>query len=514
MLASYLRPTVLVGLAGAATAQQFAAPELIAQASGNSWRDLATPDINGDGLPELAYRARVATGVYHVILHWNQNGEFQPGTVVMEDSVITYIVSGDVDNDGDEDVIAGGSDIWLLRNNAGTLAAPIQFNAPQSIAGHLTDLDLDGDLDLLLEDGNCYPCLVSAEVLLNDGAGGFVLQPQVNIGNVQSGVAVGDIDGDGDPDLLERRTPIAWLENVGLGAGAWTRHSFGSGGDYTAVGLADIDLDGDLDAVARRAEHLDVFLNQPAGTFGTRINVATAGASSAFGAFDIGDYNSDGLLDVAAARVDSSSGAAIRDIVWFANLGAGTFSAEHVAVADTLSTNAIKSPDLDGDSHADLIVRRAFENTFYSATNYQIGIGLGYVCPSVANSTGNIARLTPTGSTTLFLNNLRLNAADLPPEEFVLFVASRDPGVTTTVPNSQGVLCVSGNVGRFDAPGRIMESSLMGTLSLQVDLGAVPTPAGTVAALPGDTWYFQAWHRDQNPQNTSNFTDAVSVSFR
>jgi len=510
----YLPSFVLISLAGSANAQQFAAPELIVQASGDSWLDVATPDLNGDGFPELVYRAQVSFGIFQVILHWNQDGAFQPGTVVMEDSVITYIVSGDVDSDGDEDVIAGGSDIWLLRNNAGTLAAPIQFNAPQSIAAHLTDVDLDGDLDLILEVGNCHPCLISTALLLNDGSGGFSFQSQVSIGNAQSGLSVGDIDGDGDPDLLERRSPIAWLENVGLGAGSWPRHLFGSGDDYGAVKLTDIDLDGDLDAAATRANHLDVYLNQGGGLFGVRVNVATAAQSTAFGTFNIGDFDFDGQLDVAAARLDSSGPSTRHDIVWFANLGALAFSSERIAIADSLRSNAIKGVDLDGDSHVDLLVRRSVENTFYSATNYQVGIGLGYVCPAVPNSTGSAARLTPTGSTTLFLNNLRLEAVNLPPEQFVLFIASRDAGVTTTVPNSQGTLCVNGSVGRFDAPGQIMGSSLIGQLSLQVDLNAVPTPAGAVAVLPGETWYFQAWHRDVNPLATSNFTDAVSVTFR
>jgi hypothetical protein len=34
-----------------------------------------------------------------------------------------------------------------------------------------------------------------------------------------------------------------------------------------------------------------------------------------------------------------------------------------------------------------------------------------------------------------------------------------------------------------------------------------------MTAIPGETWYFQAWHRDANPTLTSNFTDAVSITF-
>ena len=40
-------------------------------------------------------------------------------------------------------------------------------------------------------------------------------------------------------------------------------------------------------------------------------------------------------------------------------------------------------------------------------------------------------------------------------------------------------------------------------------------PVGTVMVQPGDTWHFQAWHRDASGgQTTSNPTDAVAVTFQ
>ncbi|MCP3913994.1 MAG: hypothetical protein GY711_00380, partial [bacterium] len=45
-----------------------------------------------------------------------------------------------------------------------------------------------------------------------------------------------------------------------------------------------------------------------------------------------------------------------------------------------------------------------------------------------------------------------------------------------------------------------------------VDPGALPT-APASAILPGETWNFQAWHRDHTPGLTSNFTEAMSVTF-
>ena len=35
-----------------------------------------------------------------------------------------------------------------------------------------------------------------------------------------------------------------------------------------------------------------------------------------------------------------------------------------------------------------------------------------------------------------------------------------------------------------------------------------------VAVQPGDTWFFQAWYRDNNPTPTSNFSDGIQIDFQ
>ena len=59
-----------------------------------------------------------------------------------------------------------------------------------------------------------------------------------------------------------------------------------------------------------------------------------------------------------------------------------------------------------------------------------------------------------------------------------------------------------------------MSSGGAGTLVFPIDALALPTPTGFVVAQPGETWNFQAWFRDSSPGTTSNFTDAVSITFQ
>ncbi len=68
---------------------------------------------------------------------------------------------------------------------------------------------------------------------------------------------------------------------------------------------------------------------------------------------------------------------------------------------------------------------------------------------------------------------------------------------------------MGGAIGRYNQ----LQNIIVGpTGSIQIDLTAVPQPAGLVAVVPGETWNFQCWYRDVG--NTNNFTDAVSVTFQ
>ncbi len=141
-------------------------------------------------------------------------------------------------------------------------------------------------------------------------------------------------------------------------------------------------------------------------------------------------------------------------------------------------------------------------------------LGEEYCGPSVSNSSLRSAFVRAAGSDVAANNQLELAAYALPTNSFGFFLASRQEGYTFPVSNSQGALCVAGAIGRFVGPGQIQNSGMTGSFALVLDLTALPTPTGSVAVQPGETWHFQAWHRDTNPTPTSNFTSAVRVTMR
>ena len=110
----------------------------------------------------------------------------------------------------------------------------------------------------------------------------------------------------------------------------------------------------------------------------------------------------------------------------------------------------------------------------------------------------------------------QLHALDMHQNAFGYFLVAPQVGLTggVTPPGSVGVLCLAGSIGRF--ANAVLNTGASGTFSLQLDPTAIPQPTGTVAAVAGQLWFFQAWHRDVRPGGgppTSNFTNAAGVPF-
>ena len=145
---------------------------------------------------------------------------------------------------------------------------------------------------------------------------------------------------------------------------------------------------------------------------------------------------------------------------------------------------------------------------------FGMGFGANYCGPAVANSTGASATMSASGSPIVANNSLTLVGEDLPDGSFAFFLTSMAQGFVANPGGSQGNLCLSAPIGRYVGPGQIQQS-MMGTITLPLDLTQTPTPTGLVAIAAGETWNFQAWYRDVvGASATSNFTDGLSITFQ
>ena len=120
--------------------------------------------------------------------------------------------------------------------------------------------------------------------------------------------------------------------------------------------------------------------------------------------------------------------------------------------------------------------------------HFDMELGQDLACTGSLNTTGKASRLAVTGSLAVHQDRLTLHASNLPPGEFSLFLYGQ-PGPPLPI-QSGGALCLTGGVHRMLPPGRV---GTWGQRVLDIDF-SVPREAANL--LPGTTWAFQVWHRD------------------
>jgi hypothetical protein len=277
----------------------------------------------------------------------------------------------------------------------GTFLPPVTYdvgNDPVAVA--VADLNGDGKLDIvtantiLSADGNGSS---SVSVLLQDPANPGRFLPAVNYptGFSPVGVAIGDLNGDGKPDLaVADTTGISILLQNPAASGQFLplrTIPIGQGGS-SAVAIADLNGDGRADLVATASDAL-VYLQDPSlpGNFLAPVHY-TVGAQPA--AIAIADFNADGFPDLAIANLGSPDGISVHaslSVLLQSPAGAGSF-----LPATSYSTGfyswTITVADLNGDGRQDIAVGNmgtisgasvsvflqnpASVGTFQSATNY------------------------------------------------------------------------------------------------------------------------------------------------
>ncbi|MCP3918588.1 MAG: hypothetical protein GY711_23825 [bacterium] len=139
-------------------------------------------------------------------------------------------------------------------------------------------------------------------------------------------------------------------------------------------------------------------------------------------------------------------------------------------------------------------------------------IGTAYCDPAIPHSRGIPTTILAFGSDQASANDVTLVAVDMPFNQFGFFICSRTPGFFPNPGMSQGIFCLGGDTGRFNQPALVGFSGTDGTISATIDMTVMPTNP-VQAVMPGQSWYFQCWHRDQNPTTTSNFSNGLEVVF-
>jgi len=279
------------------------------------------------------------------------DGSFKPYTLASGLPRVADVEAADFDGDGRLDLVVGAfgwrevGGIYLLENRTTDWDHPVfvkrELDGRQgAIHVPVTDLNGDGRPDFVALFAQHYETVVA---FLNDGKGGFRTEtidqaPHPAWGS--SGISLVDLDGDGDLDVLVTNGDmlddflikpyhgIRWLEN--RGRYPFVPHDLATLPGVHRARAVDLDGDGDLDVVAcafvqfaMEGSPPSAFANQPSlvwleqttpGKF-VRHTLEMAGHHVSL---DVGDYNGDGRPDILVGNFRSEGPAMVE--IW-ENLG-------------------------------------------------------------------------------------------------------------------------------------------------------------------------------------------------
>ena len=278
---------------------------------------IAKADFNRDGKPDAAVIGGGGLGVF--LGTGSASKPFEPVINFNLGHTISMTV-GDFNGDGIPDIAALAGPIQvLLSDGTGGFSAPISTSPPTGMnIIYAADMNGDGKDDLISDSGT---------ILYSNGDGTF--SPGTSFPPYNGfiyWIAAADLNGDGLNDLVlidgAGNEYIGIYINQGNGTFVSKQYSFNENlgeGQPMTLQIADLNGDGILDIVVGEAKGVAVMLGQGKSHFAAPVfyDIAPTSVVAAVGV-TVGDFNGDGIPDIALATANSSVGV-------FVGNGDGTF---------------------------------------------------------------------------------------------------------------------------------------------------------------------------------------------
>ena len=315
-----------------------------------------------------------------------------------------WSASGDIDGDGQVDIVSGGGRAIQWYQAPDWTVHPVEKNSSAGGNGGLVfDVDRDGDLDIVA-------ALYLAELVWweNPGSGSAVTLPwnrhNIDATNPQGfnhDLDFGDIDGDGDGEVVALyvdKGGVVWYDIPQNPAqDTWSPTTILASIDDPYVGLAigDMDSDGDLDVLASNKWYERP--SNPASPNWTGRIVITDPVQNVF----TYDVNGDGRLDVVAAEgFEHPNGR----ILWAEAPADPKMQAwtEHILADDLDGPENIWAGDLDTDGNTEIVTAEMGTSTGWNDNDSNFIVfegldakGLGWKQHIVVKNVGVSARINP-----------------------------------------------------------------------------------------------------------------------
>jgi uncharacterized repeat protein (TIGR02543 family) len=320
----------------------------------DSVKDIVTADLDNDGDQDILAAVRNENSIEYYLN--NGDGTFTEQTPLTTTAEGVYsVTTADLDNDGDLDVLSASvndSTIdWFMNNGDGTFTeqTPVSSTFEQAYSVETADVDNDGDLDVIAVSFG----VAGVAWFMNNGDSTFTEQGII-ITSLKRLTCVfpGDFDNDGNIDILASGSDsnsVTWYRNDGNGGFVEQELLSTSAMSVQSVFAADLDNDGDLDVLSAHGNESKVawYENDGTGSFTERtpVSLNTKYAYSVYAA----DLDEDGDMDVLSASVGDNK------IAWHSNNGDGTFTEQEPLSTNEAGASTVYAADLDNDGDLDTV---------------------------------------------------------------------------------------------------------------------------------------------------------------
>jgi hypothetical protein len=449
-------------------------------ATGTTPRSVSIRDLDGDGKSDLVVvnESSATISVYrnNSIIGSITAGSFASKVDFTTGAVPISVSIGDLDGDGKPELVVANSSSYTVsvyRNTssvgsitAGSFASKVDFTtgtSPNSVS--IGDLDGDGKSDLVVDNygSNAVSVFRNTSSIGSITAGSFAGKVDFTIGTSPRSVTIGDLDGDGKPELTVSNVAsnsVSVFRNTST-SGSITTSSFASKVDFTTgispqpVSIGDLDGDGKPElAVANAGSNtVSIFRNTSSsgsisiGSFASKVDFTTGTSPISV---SISDLDGDGKSELAIVNSGGSTVSIFLNTSFVGSITPGSF-ANKVDFALGLTPYSISIGDLDGDGRPELAVVNSSSGTLSILRNNPVLPPTISSFSPLSGAIGSSVVITGTGFNTSTAQNFVFFGATM-----ATVTAASTNSLTVTVPTGAtyqpiSVLNIANGLSGFSA---------------------------------------------------------------